>query len=449
MVTDEARDFLTLFNLEAEKGGENKAWLNSRSSSEYGVLVPYVRVASRAEYATKSSHPLNLTAAQKEYLLKMTFAQRAFLTSYTTAVIDNKPVIATVCTLKIASLSSRYLQCLRGHDFWAALPNLRTLEFIISPDWRDMSRNEALSVDVPTIMPTTAVATLSAFLHEFISPLELVRNLSLGWLDGGEHAIGNFGRNQHILCAPLILQPALRHHNSADNIVLFPHILQLTLNNCWITPSVLELFIQQHKTTLQDLKLTSVSLTAPTRPAVLLTATPSLYLEILAAPPRQPDAAASLSHVLSQIHRPGSWPQIIDNITPGTTLAELRRGGHPRGDRGVLRRIHFNSCGNVRLGYMEDFHQGVIGHYLVELPEDLRICIDNLEPAMMCDNDAMLGEIHPHMPQKEHNTLHAVWHMSFGWGDDPRARDNLEDGKPQGGSGRFTGFVERVEDPSS
>lgn len=66
----------------------------------------------------------------------MTFAQRAFLT-YTNAVINNKPVFETVATLNIASLSSRYLQSLRQHDLWAALPNLRTLKLVISPDWRD------------------------------------------------------------------------------------------------------------------------------------------------------------------------------------------------------------------------------------------------------------------------------------------------------------------------
>jgi len=51
-------------------------------------------------------------------------------------------------------------------------------------------QDKALSVDVPAIMPTAAIATLSAFLHEFISPLESVRKPSLGWHDGGEHAIG-------------------------------------------------------------------------------------------------------------------------------------------------------------------------------------------------------------------------------------------------------------------
>ena len=68
---------------------------------------------------------------------------------------------------------------------------------------------------------------------------------------------------------------------------------------------------------------------------------------------------------------------------------------------------------------------------------------------MMSTYDSMLGEIIPHMPQEEVDTLHALWQMSFGWGDDPRARDNLDDGQPEGGSGRFNGSLERVEGPSS
>jgi len=460
-VTSKARTIMAYLDLEAAKSGGNESERTSHDFRDLGGVLPSVGnpgantvIDSNRRLNPLAGAPLiprNLTAAQQEYLLEMTWAQQAFLSSYTIAVIDNKPVFKTVCTLNIASLSSRYLPALGKHDFWAALPNLQTLRLTITPDWRDIFKDEHLLIDVPEIHPSTAVTTLSAFLQKFISPLKSVRYLTLGWLDGGEHEIGMLGRNQHVLCAPLVLQQDLRYHNSADNIILLPHVLQLTLNNCWITPSVLELFVQQHKTTLQDLRLTSVSLTAPTTPDPQLTIAP-VRSGKFDAPPQQPHLSASgqysaayLSQILAYEHRPGSWPKVIENITADM----VRDGGPSLGDRGALRHIQFHSCGYVLLGYVEGFRQAPMEIYHFEVPGQLRTRLGYLRPLMMSTYDSMLGEIIPHMPQEEVDTLHALWQMSFGWGDDPRARDNLDDGQPEWGSGRFSGSLERVEGPSS
>ena len=202
----------------------------------------------------------------------MACAQEAFMTSYVIAVTNNKVIFNTESTLNIATLSSRYILYLRRICFWAALPNLHTMKLNISPDWRGISVGARNLLIRPIICPSTAVIALSTFIRDFIPPLRSIKKLSLGWVDGGEFATGLFARNQHILCAPFVLQLALRHHNLADNIVLFPHVMRLTLTNCWMTPSLLEMFLLQHKNTLQVPTLSSVSLTVPTRSGLQATA---------------------------------------------------------------------------------------------------------------------------------------------------------------------------------
>lgn len=433
MLMDKAHDFLFAFDHRAEGVGSS-----STSPASNLAVTPTGR---STPFSGAPLVPGHLTPAQKEYLLEMAWAQRAFMTSYTIAVIDNEPVFETVHTLNIATLSSRHISSLRQHDFWAALPNLHTLKMTVSPDWRDIFRDQRIFFDLPTIRPSSVVATLGTFLHDFISPLKSLKHLSLGWHDGGEHATGLFERNKHVLCAPLFLQPALMHQISTDSIVSFPYVTELTLNNCWITPSMLESFVQQHQDTLQVLRLTSVSLTASTKPgsqspAALLWNTP------LAAPPIHPDfplaehySPAWAATIRSYIHRPESWPLVMEKLKADTESTELR--------------IEFRSCGYVLLGPIEGFDQACITRCRFKTPENLQFRKWHLKPLMMVADDPMLGEIVPHMPVKEVLTLSVMWNMYFGWGNDTLANENLEDGQPKGGSGRFDGLLKREDDGSS
>lgn len=466
ILMDKAHDFLFAFDHRAE-GADSRERPRTdyntvdqigvgSSSTSHASNMGVTPTGRSTPFADTPLVPGHLTPAQKEYLLEMAGAQRAFLTSNTIAVIDNEPVFETVHTLNIATLSSRHISSFRQHDFWAALPNLHTLKMTVSPDWRDIFRDEQIFVDLPTIRPSSVVATLSTFLHNFISPLKSIKHLSLGWLDGGEHATGLFERNKHVLCAPLFLQPALRHQIATDSIVSFPHVTELTLNNCWITPSMLESFVQQHEDTLQVLRLTSVSLTASTKPGIQPPAAP-VWNGPLAAPPIHPDfplaghfSPAWEAIIRSYIHRPESWPLVMGNLKADTGSTELHDGGSTQEDRVALRRIEFRSCGYVLLGHIEDFDQDCITRCIFETPENLQIRKWHLKPLMMVTDDPMLGEIVPHMPIKEVLTLSIMWNMYFGWGNDTLANENLEDGQPKGGSGRFSGLLKRVDDgPSS
>ncbi len=379
--------------------------------------------------------PKALSPAQKELLLETEWAQRAFLASYTLAVIDNKNISAAVHTLNIAALSSRHISSLRRHDLWRSLPNLRTLVLNISPDWRDVAKENGSFVATPAIYPTAASTALGAFLQDFISHLKSVRNLGLGWLGGGEHATGLYARNQNICLAPL----------GGQTMVHLPYVRQLTISNCWFYPDQLSRFVKRHQKTLLGLKLDSVSLTAPraSQPPTVPVFHPFL-----------PSNTDMDWEWLFQGHRSGSWPDVIESITPGLRLAQMRdahrlkpksSGSRPKVS---LKRIEFQSCGYARLGTIEGYDQFVLQSAIAyEMPPALKSRKIGLEPYMMQTPDNRLGQIVPHIKASEMETMRQAWNMREGWGSDLRRFHNLEDGQPVGGTGRFTGFVERVQDP--
>ena len=455
-VRDKAHDFLASFDLKAGEAGGDKSARVGHSAKTWADTEPSDISDVSNSSITRSRHsnafagapliPNNPTSAQKQYLLETEWAQQAFLTSYTIAVIDNAQVFKTVHTVNFAALSSRYMSCLRNHAFWAALPNLHTLKIMVSADWRDVFTNDSSLVDLPTIYPVTVVATFRAFLQMFISPLESIKSLSLGWVDGGEHATGIFARNQHVLCAPIDSHPAFERPNATDNTVLLPHVTHLTLNNCWITPSGLESFVHQHKQSLQVLNLNSISLSAPTETS--MASYPSNLAAFWDGSYAKPPAAGCYSSAwLASNHLPGSWPRIIGGFTPGPSSTEGPDAIHTRQDQNALWRIEFHSCGYIMLGYMEDFGQDIFQYPIFEMPQDVSIRKERLRSLMMFIDAPMLGKIIPFMPRREVETLSVAWNMSFGWGDDPSRLDNLEDGQPEGGSGRFSGCVERADAP--
>ncbi|KAI9877531.1 MAG: hypothetical protein M1830_003643 [Pleopsidium flavum] len=395
--------------------------------------------------------PNHLTSAQKEFLLETDWAIQAFLASYTLAIMDNN-IFRTVCTLNIATLSSRHIYSLRRHDLWAALPNVHTLELHIIPDWRDIVKEHASFVATPVINPSVAAVTFNTLLQEFIAPLKSIKTLSLGWLGGGERATGIFARNQHLLPAPLTMEPSdMLESLGSKNLVHFPHAKQITLTNCWLSPNILVAFVQKHEATLRVLKLDSVSLTAmPEFQAQPLLAQAGNALGFAST---VQTTSTAVNHGptdwLSRLHRQGSWPDVIENITPGTTLADLRdardAAAEPaiRCSKGSLKRIDFQSCGYAILPNAVGLDQTAI-----DLPYDtsamslpLQKRQLNLTPFMMQTQDQMLGRIIPRMKKEELNTLLQAWNMHQGWGRNTKKYHSLEDGQPLGGSGRFSGSV--------
>ncbi|KAI2480078.1 FBOX domain containing protein [Pyrenophora tritici-repentis] len=226
--------------------------------------------------------PSSLTKAQKEWLMETEWAQRAFMSSYMLSVIDNPTTFQPVHTLNISGLSDRYLPMLNRADFWEALPNLRTVTLMVIPCWRTVHKDEAGFVDAPKINPIQGMNLVFDLLRDHVACRPNIRNLTAGWVTGGEHAEGLYARNKLLFPAPVMdlriratnpvsYQPAALVETDVTrlraSLLQFPHLEQLTLKNCWITPPALLQFVKIHDShKMQKLVLDSVSLTAILRP---------------------------------------------------------------------------------------------------------------------------------------------------------------------------------------
>ncbi|KAL1801005.1 hypothetical protein ACET3X_001347 [Alternaria dauci] len=249
-----------------------------------GILFSSTKTPSEGALLVNPVIPANLTKAQKEWLLETEWAQRAFMSSYLLSVIDNPTTFQLVHTFNISGLSDRYLPMLNRSDFWDALPSLRNVTLMLIPGWRTVQKDEAGLVDTPKTDPTQDMGMLFDLLHDHISCRSNIRHLKVGFVTGGEHAEGLHARNKLLFPAPIVdlrvrAQPSAFHPTglvSTDAACLkecllqFPHVEQLVLNNCWITPSALLQFVKLHDHhKLQNLILDSVSLTAVLRPPII------------------------------------------------------------------------------------------------------------------------------------------------------------------------------------
>jgi hypothetical protein len=251
-------------------------------SSETGVLFSSTMPPSDAAQLMNPIIPANLTKAQKEWLLETEWAQRAFMSSYMLSVIDNPTTFNLVHTLNVSGISDRYLVMLNRPDLWDALPSLKDVTIMVIPGWRTVHKDEAGFVETPKINPTRAVNSFSELLRSQIVDRPNICNLTIGWTTGGENAEGIHARNKLLFPTPIMgldihadngaapaIQPLTEtdHTRLGASLLLFPHIEQLTLKNCWVTPPALLQFVQGHDSQkLKYLVLDSVSLTALLRP---------------------------------------------------------------------------------------------------------------------------------------------------------------------------------------
>ena len=437
--------------------------------------------------------PKDLTTAQQEWLLETEWAQRAFLSSFCMALADNSHTFRHVHTLNISKLSSRYLSALERDDIWSALPSMNSLTINVSADWRNIIKSDTGIVESPSILPSKAATKFYALLKNHVAYLSNVKHLSVGYISGGEHQVGIFGRNRGILPPPLmnfadpqaIFQPLI-------DVLALPHVENLTLSNCWLTPDLLKTFISQMSSlSLCHLSLNSVSLTSNTAPtsqteSIEISPNDGTY-DRPQGPPRR--NCPSVGNFFSLHHwstpdpeplgwttqgvRIGSWANVIDAITPGPTMDftryAFRYHDKPPPPRETnLERVSLTSCGYVCLTHFKDFHQREVGEVVDQLPHYLiKRAVDLLPVMMTCSNDALVGQIVPSLKDEETEALENAFGMAVGWGGggleaedweiNPRGRDgegdperakqkweNLEDGQPVGGSGRFGGMIERL-----
>ena len=418
--------------------------------------------------------PNNLTPAQKEWLLETEWAQRAFLSSYCMALTDNSHTFQHVQSFTVAKLSSRYLSALQREDFWRALPNLNTLKINVSADWRNILKSDSGVVEAPDVRPSIAASQFHTLLAKCIAIVPGIKTLSLGYYGGGEQQVGIFGRNRHILPAPLT--DYSDHYTATSvnaNILALPHVEHLTLTNCWITPPALKTFVAQMRAaSLRTLTLNSVSLTGHSGVVDNMEPNPleNGVLRIPDGPPRRfgdpavgnlfqqrgsaPDPRSDGTGWMVEPRRIGSWGNVIDAITPGPTVELLRYAyqhlHNVSGMRGPgpLARINFVSCGYVKLVNMKDFNQAFLGEVNNNPPHCLRKRALDLMPVMMHRNDdPLLGQVIPVLHDHDQEVLQTAFPMEMNW-NNATEWDNHEDGQPIGGSGRFSGHVKRLVFPA-
>ena len=458
--------------------------------------VPGFRICSSGSnpFLSEALIPNSLTTPQKEWLLETEWAQRAFLASYTLAVMDNVTTFQNVRTFSITKLSSRYLAPLQRDDFWGALPSLDTVTIVVSPDWRDIIKEHAGYVADFMIAPSDASGALYRLVEQCIAPLENIKTLTLGFVGGGEHAPGIFARNKHVLPAPIMEQPSGQLEIASPMKTLhLPYVEDLTFTNCWFSPPALRTFvIEARQASLHTLRLDSVSLTAmptiqghnpvhvnfnapvlappapffpppapmPLQAAMHAALGPAVQAGPLPQPPpgagpviAGPATPAPVITWLTTDPRPGSWTDTIDHITPGATIAAQRAVHNaeleapPPRDNGTLRRLEFASCGYVRL-CAGLFGQDELGTPPVrERNSHLARRAQDLERVMMSSgSDQWVGRIQSFMKAEEREGLEGAFGLEFGWGEDARRWEAVEDDETMGGTGRFAGWLVEVVD---
>lgn len=496
------------------------------------------RVATPADFPLL---PAALTEAQAQWLMETSWIQRTFLSAYTDAVRVNSSVLKNVHSLHVAKLSSGLLPALSQKAFWAALPGLRKVTLLIKPDWRvehipgDKYFQTTMSTD-----PVNAAYKFSELLRDFVVPLENLNSLHVGYVGGGEHQTGMFGRNQHVLPAPvtsnprdwLVAQNLSQAKPNANTLFTFPHIRTLTFENCWFSPHMLETFMRKSRdNSLHNLVLSSVSLTAQVN---------STRVD---GPLRTVENDLKCQHTPSAwlnetMPANASWVSTLDKITPGLTILDKKYDAgminekvSPRPERqfrGNVRQITLSSCGYVKiLGIpSNDFNQNelvfqnsswsamdeglkvrsckftkIIPHDVPSRPADDGQQNDSFTAhprrASACVATSGSSEAAASRPervqQKESQTtsptssrfimlagrqghhvrgdsvslvegrsltaltgfltqcihpvekriLERMWGMEFGWGDDMKRWEAVEDGWFIGGTGRFSGHVFR------
>ncbi|KAJ6444170.1 F-box domain-containing protein [Purpureocillium lavendulum] len=220
---------------------------------------------------TPPLRPLYLTTAQIEMLIELDWAHRAMIESYVMGIIDNVSigVFNNVTTLSIAKIPSSHIKILCRDDLWQGLPQLKNFSLGVIADWRAVAVRGPGIVQDTQLSPVAATSHVFNLLNSHVGRQANIESLHFEWICGGEFAPSPYQRNQHILPAPFFQQPGLMAavespRVNADEILRLPHVMHLSLKNCWVAPHVLLQALRQFAlSSLEKLDLESVSLTGP------------------------------------------------------------------------------------------------------------------------------------------------------------------------------------------
>lgn len=465
------------------------------SGSETAVIFMGVNLETVAErdlegeaFLVGTLSPAALSPNQKLWLKEFGWVQNAFLSSLLTSVIRNKDSLSTVCTINFAKLSSSFLCRLYDDDFWNSLPNVNKLTIMVSPEWRDIFAGYDGDFQFNPVDPSSTVPAFYNLLT-VLSERESIKTLALGYIGGGEHATGIFARNKHVLSAPIV-------NNSTETTILtFPHVKSLTFKNCWFVSAVLKDFMSRmERLELKHLKLESVSFIAaggkfvdypftitgwpvgfpPQRQPIFhpmyvgfgipqpsaYNLVPEVTIMPMVVDGNGRPCLPSNAKWHDQTPQPNTWADFINSFTPGPTVEENRakylaqvsrkrkRDKYlpPTDKRDKIPAIELISCGYAKLKVQD------LGKTLNSMVDfvgcsNLKKRRDDLDPAMMKSDDPFLAEILPFMSTLEKMLLVNAFGMQIGWGMDRRIWWNGEDGKAEGGKGRFSGVVSEFGAP--
>ncbi|KAL8724958.1 MAG: hypothetical protein Q9181_006593, partial [Wetmoreana brouardii] len=312
-------------NVEAQEecALDNDLHIRSISSSPSGRQTTLLSASTStvSSPARDAIVPNKLSPEQEEWLMEMEWAQTAFLNSWCIAVIDNPTTFRFLRTFNIANISSNYLTWLHRLDLWNSLLSLSNLTVLVSPDWRRLSKDEQGNVFSRKILASSAQAELWDFLFVVFGKdnknKKNIKTLRLGYLDGGEHAVGMFARNKNVLPAPIMKFTTISSETGprpiAQGVIYLSQVTHLTLTNCWLTPAATKTFFSKHKKAkLESVTFDSVSLVADRD---------HNFSGTLASPPQIEDTASRAIKWLSTNPVKGSWADVINAITPGTGIA--------------------------------------------------------------------------------------------------------------------------------
>ncbi|KAI9048936.1 hypothetical protein LZ554_006786 [Drepanopeziza brunnea f. sp. 'monogermtubi'] len=417
-----------------------------------------------------SLKPNDLTNAQREMLLEMEWAQNAFIHSWVIAIMDNqnRQTFKNLEAITIARIPTRHLAALRRKDFWDSIPQLKSFSLAVIPDWREVKKEPTSWVQDTKVAPSNSVTAVFDIINQQISRRKNISALHFEWLCGGEYAPGMFSRNQNILAAPVVATAMHMVNRAQERAVLaLPHIEHLSLKNCWLSPHILsKLLLPMRKQVLQSISFDSVSLTAtlpryaepnPITEAAAVHVFQGALVPVMA--PLVPPNATQENDQPDWLDPPriGSWTEIIDKLSPGTTLAELRYSRDQDRDliskpeareETKLTKLAFKSCGYVRVPL--DFDQSVLepAQPLPQASATLNQRYNELDPYMMKPLEAhTMATIINYVDPVESVVLENAWNMIVGWRTSPTSYSEqlveaMLDGIPNAGDGRFDGCIE-------
>jgi hypothetical protein len=154
-------------------------------------------------------------------------------------------------------------------------------------------------------------------------------------------------------------------------------------------------------------------------------------------------------------HREGSWPDILNTISPGPILADYLPAPQPWEEQLPIRHetnlhtIELKSCGYLKLPRLHTFDQMAVEADFSRPGRQQSMSLwfakrwAALRNVMMEAKDRMMGQIVQYMPLTELNALQFAWGVTEGWGESEKAEESTYDGCLPGGTGRVSGVIEK------